>query len=277
VQRGFFLRVYDRFVALKDRIYDRIRLGSLKRKVRLLGTWLGNHELQLRKVPHGSSMLVLAPHQDDESIGCGGTIKLATAQGGRVDVTYTADGRRGFAGMHSPTEEECAALVETRKREAREACAVLGVSEVTFLGGEDSMLHMHTHLWRNVLTQLESRHYGFLLTPWPVDQHRDHQSTWKIAALALEHYANPIEVWFYEVWTPLLPNIAVDITSTADAKREAVQKFESQLKAFDYVETSLGLARYRSALVAGARYAEVFLGGDKEFAMSLWKTKRAFF
>lgn len=222
-------------------------------------------------------MLVIAPHQDDESIGCGGTIKLVTSQGGRVDVLYTTDGRRGFRPGYAPTDAECDALAKTRQCEARAACRTLGVSDVVFLEAEDSILHSYAHLWREVLKQLESYHYDVVLMPWPFDQHRDHQSTWRMTITALEHFKWPIETWLYEVWTPLVPNIAVDISTTIGAKREAVQKHASQLAVTDYLETSTGLSRYRSALIPGATYAEVFLGGDKSFALALWTTRRALF
>lgn len=259
-------------MGLKDRLTGRLRLRVLQRKLRSLGTWFENHDLKTRILPRGTSMLVLAPHQDDESIGCGGTIKLVTSQGGRVDVMYTSDGRQGFRAGYRPTAADCAALAVTRQAEARAACQVLGVSDVTFLGGEDALLHLHAHLWRDVLERLRAHQYDFVLAPWPFDQHRDHQSTWKMTIAALEHYPRPIQVWFYEVWTPLVPNIVVDISTTADTKREAVQKFASQLAALDYAETSLALARYRSVLIPGTTHAEAFLGGDRAFALSLWSS-----
>ena len=53
------------------------------------------------------------------------------------------------------------------------------------------------------------------------------------------------EVWCYEIWSCLWPNIGVDISSAADIKREAINCYASQVAYVDYAEGALGLNRYR--------------------------------
>src|SRR5438270_6970368 len=69
------------------------------------------------------SCLVLAPHPDDETIGCGATIMRKLAAGTPVRVVIATDGRHS---NHS-SKLSADALVEIRKEETRRACAILGL------------------------------------------------------------------------------------------------------------------------------------------------------
>ena len=72
-----------------------------------------------------------------------------------------------------------------------------------------------------------------------------------------------MEVYAYEVWTPLVPNRLVDISSAAAVKEEAIRKHVSQMKHMDHVGTTLGLNRFRSKTVApGQGLFEAFLAMD---------------
>src|SRR6187399_449496 len=84
-------------------------------------------------------VLVLAPHPDDETFGCGGTIRMLADRGVAVDVAFLTRGEHGLeGGNRSPREHR--ELAEAREREATSACAVLGTRDVTFLGGSDTRL-----------------------------------------------------------------------------------------------------------------------------------------
>lgn len=85
------------------------------------------------------TLMVVHAHPDDEVFSTGGILAKYSAAGDRVVVVY---GTRGEAGeMYDPDrdpEEAMAHLGEIREDEARRACAVLGVSDVYFLGYRDS-------------------------------------------------------------------------------------------------------------------------------------------
>ena len=84
------------------------------------------------------SCLVLAPHPDDETLGCGATIMRKLAAGTRVEIIIATDGR------HSVNSDKvsAAALAEIREEEARCAAAVLGLpsENIVFLRFEDGRL-----------------------------------------------------------------------------------------------------------------------------------------
>jgi LmbE family N-acetylglucosaminyl deacetylase len=65
------------------------------------------------------------------------------------------------------------------------------------------------------------------------------------------------EIWAFEVWSPLWPNTAIDISDVADEKGELIGLYTSQTAGLHYVEATLGLNRYRGLKVY-VPYAEAF-------------------
>ena len=86
------------------------------------------------QVPRGS-LLVLAPHADDEVLATGGLIQVHLANGDRVRVLFLTDGSRG--GFRSDRDEE---YVKLREREAVAGLGVLGVTDWGFLRHPDQGL-----------------------------------------------------------------------------------------------------------------------------------------
>jgi LmbE family N-acetylglucosaminyl deacetylase len=71
------------------------------------------------------SCLVVAPHPDDETLGCGATIARKVAAGTDVTIVVVADGRHS----HSPSRRiDAMGLAAIRAAEAEAACAQLGVA-----------------------------------------------------------------------------------------------------------------------------------------------------
>ncbi len=85
------------------------------------------------------TILVVRPHPDDESSATGGMLAHYHAQGIRTGVVICTGGEEGE--IHDPdldAEAEKPRLREIRERELRQACAILGVSELRLLGYRDS-------------------------------------------------------------------------------------------------------------------------------------------
>lgn len=82
--------------------------------------------------------VVIAPHPDDETLGCGATILAKRAAGTAVRVVIVTDGRRSHSAEIISSDE----LAAMRAAEAAEACALLGVTEadVVQMGWADSTL-----------------------------------------------------------------------------------------------------------------------------------------
>jgi LmbE family N-acetylglucosaminyl deacetylase len=186
------------------------------------------------------SCLVLAPHPDDETLGCGGTIMQKLAAGVPVQVVIAADGRYAHPSSKLPVE----ALVEIRKEEARRACAILGLphESITFLGFEDLRLADHRGLLRERLFAiLNTMNPEEIFVSSVIDNHPDHRV---LAELARElaqarHdcapmlYEYPIWFWDPRIWRvrdvlELRPRI-VRTDEFRMRKHEAIAAYRSQV------------------------------------------------
>ena len=214
-------------------------------------------------------VLVLAPHMDDEVIGCGGTIRKHVMAGAQATVVYMTDGRRGgpqFVGAgrdHRQEIEAPSALVERRKAEAQCGARILGIHETMFLDRADGELEADeptVEALRRILLQTRP---DVIYLPSVLDTHPDHWATNLVFSKAIGDAGMP-DGWQpvcreYEVWTPLLPNRLVNITDVFDTKIEALKQHESQIAQVDYVHVTQGLNAYRSMNHLGGRgFAEAF-------------------
>jgi LmbE family N-acetylglucosaminyl deacetylase len=70
----------------------------------------------------------------------------------------------------------------------------------------------------------------------------------------------PIErVYLYEVWSPLVPDVLIDITKQAEVKLRAINAHCSQVENINMAEGILGLNRYRAEMNRIRGYAEAYL------------------
>jgi LmbE family N-acetylglucosaminyl deacetylase len=202
---------------------------------------------------------VISPHPDDESFGCGGTIKHLTQSGVAVDVIYMTCGELGFEAPEAVTAKMKRRLAETRMAEAHAACEVLGVRKVHVLHGADGQLPDQPFLARELADILLAQPYQRVFCPWVEEAHADHRATFLWTDTALATIGSAPDLWLYEVWSPLRPNTFVPIDGTIESKRAAIACHRSQLAMIDYYEAFIGLASYRAVFCPPTRFAEAFL------------------
>jgi N-acetylglucosamine malate deacetylase 1 len=213
--------------------------------------------------------LVLAPHPDDETFGCGGTIRMLVESGIAVDVAFMTRGEMGVeSGVH-PTAEVRRAVAGQRSKEARAACDVLGVRQAMFLDGADTQLQDQPHLAEAIFEILRRAPYQRVFCPGPEDAHKDHIATFSHLRRAAAEHRAPLQFWLYEVWKPLAANTYVPIDNTMETKRLAIEQYASQLALLNYREAFVGLAAYRSLFCPSSRYAEAFLVYDRDEILNL--------
>jgi LmbE family N-acetylglucosaminyl deacetylase len=201
------------------------------------------------------SLLVIAPHPDDESIGCGGSIRLHVNNRELVSVLFLTSGE---GGLKEIANSEAQAV---REAEAMEAAAELGCEIAGFLRLPDyGLAEALNSLSDALLLSLKSLQPTQIYLPHPGEEHPDHAAVLPALSKALRKSAIP-EPWLlgYEVWTPLSRyDLITDITEVWPAKMAAIQKYRSQLASFAYDRAIAGLNQYRGALAGHCEYAEVF-------------------
>lgn len=199
--------------------------------------------------------LVVAPHPDDESIGCGGTIAQGVAAGEEWVAVFLTSGELGLEEL--PAEKARA----VREAEAEEAAEILGLAGLTFLRHPDWFLAQATaEASRSLALLLEQVGADRVLCPHPDEWHPDHAATASVVRGAVQ-LAGRHDLWLqtYEVWTPMHRYEEVeDISEVMATKLQAVRAYRSQLAAFEYDDAVEGLDRFRGALAGRCRYAEVF-------------------
>ena len=101
-------------------------------------------------------VLSIHAHPDDQEFTVGGTLAKWARAGSHIMTVCITSGGAG-SNEHTPPEVTREALVPIREKEQRQACRVLGVSEVAFLGYEDGMLEPSLAL-RRELTRVVRRY-----------------------------------------------------------------------------------------------------------------------
>ena len=213
------------------------------------------------------TVLVVAPHPDDEILGCGGTIARLTAGGQTVHVAIAT---RGNPPRYRPED------VERVRAEAAAAHTLLGVTQTHWLDHPAAELDRvpHAELNGSMVTLFEAVRPDTLLLPFAGDIHLDHQLTFRSALVAARprSWRYPTRICAYETlsetnWSaPCLtpgfaPNVFVDIHETLERKLDAFACYRSQVCAFPNErspEALRALAMLRGATVH-RRAAEAFL------------------
>ena len=221
-------------------ISNRLRSAFARRFLVALRRATHRLPVQLETVRRGR-ILVLAPHFDDESIACGGTLLLHKAAASEVSVVFVSDSSGALA---DPVA--AARVAATRRLEMEQVRAALSLASVIELGFADGSLVRHERaIAERLAATLKDFRPEQVFCPFPVDAHADHQATALAFASATELSGWQGEVLAYEVWSTLWPNMAIDIGSVAEAKARLIRLYDSQMGDRDYAAAILGLNRYR--------------------------------
>jgi LmbE family N-acetylglucosaminyl deacetylase len=146
-----------------------------------------------------ASCLVLAPHPDDETLGCGATIARKRALGSKVSVVVVSDGNQ------SPRSAELTdgEFISLRRSEALEALLRLGVAsdDVEFLEFEDGAL---TEQLPNVVIALKaivrSRSPQQIFVTSTMDRHPDHAALGRAARNLVDDGIFSGDLFEYPIW-----------------------------------------------------------------------------
>ncbi len=206
-------------------------------------------------LPSARRALVVAPHPDDETLACGGTVAALAASGTDVRVLVLTDG--DGAKVDLPAGE----LATRRRAEVAAACAALGVPAPVLLGLRDGGLAGAVPTIADALrSHLADHRPDVVLLPWFGDDHPDHHAANRaLAAVAAGPAVGDPLVLGGEIWTPAPITRLVDITTVEPRLRAAVAAHLTAARSFD-LDAVVALKRYRSVHgLRGRGLAEGFL------------------
>ncbi len=193
-----------------------------------------------------AKILVIAPHPDDGSLGCGGTLALMTRGKTEIHILYVTDGSASHPGhpLLDPT-----AIAALRREEARSAMAILGVDQgmVTFLNAPDGRLpelaaDPKGGLSGKIAEQLLAVRPDAIFLPFRRDGSTEHEAAFEIVRRALGQAGLATRVFEFPVWswwnpTLLVPSIfapgrvwRVRIRGAVGVKARATACYASQLQ-----------------------------------------------
>jgi LmbE family N-acetylglucosaminyl deacetylase len=195
-------------------------------------------------------VVVFAPHPDDETLGCGGTIAKKLAEGYEVIIVVMTDGRflllKSLGIDNDPTPEQ---VKDIRHGEVLRATKILGVPEenVIFLDFVDGTLEENEEAVEEKVTEILEKHMpSEVYFPFERDAHPDHQAANRIVRRAVEKLSLKPTMYRYMImhkfsrFGPLIESflgifkrdrVCVDISEFLPLKREAVKNFKSELTA----------------------------------------------
>lgn len=216
-----------------------------------------------RLVSHlpGERVLVLAPHADDETIGCGGALLDYRARGKEVSILFLTNGNAGGRDKSiSPRE-----IMALRRQEAVNAASGMGIPEdnLIFLDVDDQGL-LYSSIEGEFATIMARLQPDTLFLPCCLDHHIDHMAVSKVVAKAYDHSPElyrETALYLYEAQSPLTQfhaNVTLDITPYYQGKNHALSVYKSQKNTFKFCRD----ANKVNGLVYGLAACEVFVSTD---------------
>lgn len=210
-----------------------------------------------------ASALVLAPHADDELLGCGGLLAQLVAAGAAVRVLFLTDGGGGAEAV-----DDREAYRRRRRAEARAVAERMGFAGTERLAIPDGALAGRLEEAAAAIRRaLVAFRPALLLVPAPTEASADHRAAF--AALhrllggvrpdagggdpePLAEVAAGLEILVYEINRPGWPDLLVDVGAEVPLLGEAMALYASQQERRDYWRASLGLRRYRTLTLPAA-------------------------
>lgn len=161
-------------------------------------------EISEKNLAQFGTTVIIAPHPDDESLGCGGTIALLRKSGLPVHVIFVSDGTLSHPNSKKYPAEK---LRQLRESEALNALKILDVdaANASFMRIKDrSVPNPEDAGFDDAVTQmlqiLTSLKPDTILVTWQKDPHPDHRAAWQIVNRVAGLLAKKPRILQYLIW-----------------------------------------------------------------------------
>jgi len=220
-----------------------------------------------------SDVMVISAHPDDAEFGAAGSVAKWIREGRRVVYIVCTSGDKGSSDPDIEPEK----LVNIREKEQRDAAAVLGVSDVVFLGYPDQGLEDTPDFRKEIVRQIRKCQPETIVTSDPYRRyiwHRDHRIAGQVTLDAVYPYARdhlaypdlieeglmPHKVKEILFWAAEDINLHIDIAETFHLKLAALTCHKSQIEQFNFPDLEKWLWERCEKIAEGSDFevAEAF-------------------
>ena len=217
-------------------------------------------------------ILIIAPHQDDELIGPGGSLIQLRNLGANISILFFTDGNQKQTKFGDD-------IRTIRRNESTKVCKRLN-ADFKFLNVSNITFDINRNHIKEIIDYTLSADPDLILVPWFLDapSHRFVNYIFSSILMNVKLYEN--EIWSYETHNQIFPNIIVDITNEIDEKIDLIKIYASQIEGeFKWDHITKGKNAYNAKFLPKAHdnkklFAEMFtnLPYDKYIELSLMET-----
>lgn len=226
---------------------DWVSLKDLNALARVLDSkrFSRNLEPLSMEQPVAKSALFIAPHPDDDIFSSGGTLLKLRERGCRVKVVYLTSGG-------SDTTAQ-------REDEAKKVARDLG-SDIMFCRYPAKGIKIDTMSQENMRKIYDEIRPEIVFVPFIADDHDDHRRAAHLFYETFKDNAISSEIWAYQVYSTLIPNVVIDVTDVMEEKIRLINMWKSQGAKRDWGHYIRGFNAVNSRFLKTneARYAECF-------------------
>jgi LmbE family N-acetylglucosaminyl deacetylase len=213
-----------------------------------------NYSIPNEESVWGNKILVIAPHQDDEAIGCGGTLIKNVKAGKHMEIVFCT---------HDTTK---------RMQEAQKAALIIGSKKNHFMQFPIRSLSRNKDFYNSLALVINKVEPDVVFMPFLFDKHDDHRVITQAIIDIKEDINLNFIIYSYAVWSPLNPNCLFDISAQWELKKQAIECYKTQIATRDYIKIAKGLNQYWGELKEhGMNYAETFFKASAKEYISLGK------
>lgn len=208
-------------------------------------------------------VLVIAPHADDEVLGCGGTILKMISCGVAVNICYVTS-------PYFPnwTNE----YISNRKKEIelfKKSASIEAIYKLDY-GAATLTVQNQSKISKNISEIVKKVNPDTVLIPFPGDLHTDHTIVNKASKVACRPFhSNVKNIWEYETLSetewgdiPFSPNLYVDIEDHIDKKISLMEIYKSEIFKFPHPRSKESIK-----ILSKKRGTEAFLNNAESFSI----------
>ena len=211
-------------------------------------------------------ILIVCAHPDDETLGMGGTIALHSKRKDKVYVLILSEGESARGKKSSK--------ILQRQRQAKSACALLGVKKIKFLNYADQKLDLValSELSKKIESVVKEWNPDIVYTHFSNDINQDHRQVYEATSIAVRPLPKSKISQFIVFETPsstewgskkksFSPNLFIDITKVISKKLQAFNKYKNEVMPYPHPRSKKSItnrARFWGNVV-GIEFAESFM------------------